>query len=289
MDRRDFLKAFGVATGTALIKSSPLKAENVQASTEFKAVLVDTTRCVGCRSCEEACAMQNDLPEPDLDDSVLEKERKPSLTQYSVINRFETDKGEVFVKRQCMHCNQPACASACLTKAMYKTKEGPVIWRENKCMGCRYCMIACPFGIPQFEYNSPIPKIQKCSMCWARLKEGEIPACVENCPAEAIIYGDRREILEIARQRIYQNPDDYVHHIYGEHEVGGTGWLYLSAVPFDQIGFKNQVGEKPPAEYTKGFLYSVPVILTLWPAFLLALHNSAKENETREESEELHG
>ena len=233
--------------------------------------------------------MQNNLPEPDLDDSVLEKERKPSLTQYSVINRFNTDKGEVFVKRQCMHCNQPACASACLTKAMYKTKEGPVIWRENKCMGCRYCMIACPFGIPQFEYNSPMPKIQKCTMCWARLKDGEIPACVENCPAEAIIFGDRREILEIARQRIYQNPDDYVHHIYGEHEVGGTGWLYLSAVPFEQIGFKNAVGEKPPAEYTKGFLYSVPVILTLWPAFLLALHNSAKENETREESEDLHG
>lgn len=188
-----------------------------------------------------------------------------------------------------MHCNQPACASACLTKAMYKTKEGPVIWRENKCMGCRYCMIACPFGIPQFEYNNPVPKIHKCTMCWSRLQEGEIPACVENCPSEAIIFGDRHEILEIARQRIYQNPDDYVHHIYGEHEVGGTGWLYLSAVPFEQIGFKNEVGEKPPAEYTKGFLYSVPVILTLWPAILLALHNSAKENETREESEELHG
>ncbi|GAB4367140.1 MAG: 4Fe-4S dicluster domain-containing protein [Calditrichia bacterium] len=285
MDRRDFLKTFGIAGGTLLAKTTRLKAERSAAEVELKGVLVDTTRCVGCRSCEEACAMQNNLPEPDLDADVFDPKRKPTTTQFSVIKGYETEQGEVYVKRQCMHCVQPACASACLTKAMYKTPEGPVVWRSNKCMGCRYCMIACPFNIPQFEYNSPIPNIQKCTMCWERLKEGEQPACVENCPAEALVFGNRSELLEEARHRIYTNPDDYVHHIYGEHELGGTGWMYLSAVPFDQIGFPTNLGEKPPAEYTTDFLYSVPVILTLWPAFLLALHKSTKSQTESTEGE----
>jgi Fe-S-cluster-containing dehydrogenase component len=285
MDRRNFLKSLGIASSTALAKTSPLKANVNSTQGELKAVLVDTTRCVGCRSCEEACALQNNLPEPDLDFDVLEKERKTSLKQYSIINGYETENGEIYVKRQCMHCNQPACATACLTKAMYKTKEGPVIWRSKKCMGCRYCMISCPFEIPKFEYDSPNPNIRKCTMCFERLKEGELPACVENCPAEALLYGDRRELIEIAKTRIYQNPDDYVHHIYGEHEVGGTGWLYLAAVPFDQIGFRTDLETKPPAEYTMDFLYSVPVILTLWPAFLLATHNATKHDEDTTERE----
>jgi Fe-S-cluster-containing dehydrogenase component len=270
----------GIAGGTIIAKSAPVKAKEVNPAVNLKAVLVDTTRCVGCRSCEEACASQNNLSEPDWDVDILETQRHPSVEHFSVVNGFNTDKGEVYVKRQCMHCNQPACASACLTKAMTKTKDGPVIWQADKCMGCRYCMIACPFGIPQFEYDKAIPRIQKCTMCWSRLKEGEIPACVENCPAEALTYGDRKELIEEAKMRIYQNPDDYHHHIYGENEVGGTSWLYLSSVPFEQIGFPKEVGNRPPAEYTTDFLYSVPIILTLWPAFLLALSKSRGNEES---------
>lgn len=279
MDRRDFLKTLGIASGSALT-SGTLKAEEVREEKELVGVLVDTTRCIGCRNCEMACAEAHGLPMPDPDDkSVTEKERKPSETQWTVVNYYETSASVVSVKRQCMHCNQPACASACLTKAMYKTDSGPVIWRESKCMGCRYCMVSCPFDIPQFEYNSPVPKIQKCTLCWDRLQEGKQPACVEACPAEALLFGKRRELIDIARTRIYGDPGTYVHHIYGENEAGGTGYMYLSSVPFEQLGFRTDLGTTPYPEYTTDFLYGVPIVLTLWPAILLAISNATKREE----------
>lgn len=286
MDRRNFLKTLGIAGSTALLPGSTLASPSEDI--EFMAVLVDTTLCVGCRGCEEICAETNNLPECDINDSDLEKERTTSETQWSVINRYEADVdgGEIFVKKQCMHCNQPACAAACLTKAMYKTEEGPVIWREGKCMGCRFCMLSCPFDVPKFEYNSPNPKIQKCRMCFERLKKGEKPACVENCPAEALLFGTRRELIDRAKTRIYSEPDRYVHHIYGEHEVGGTGFLYLSAVPFEEIGFRTDLGTTAYPKFTKEFLYAVPVILTLFPAFLYAVSNATKGQQDKTESED---
>ena len=189
------------------------------------------------------------------------------------------------MRMSCNHCNSPACASACLTKAMLKTDEGPVIWREDKCMGCRSCIVSCPFDMPKFEYNSPNPKIQKCRMCFESLQEGKLPACVENCPAEAVIYGKRSELLEIARERIYTSPDQYYHHIYGEHEVGGTGLLYLSAVPFEELGMRTDLGDTAYPEYNKTFLYSVPAVLVLWPAFLLGLRNSTDESNNNPSDE----
>lgn len=286
MDRRNFLKTAGIASGTILTKNISLKANETSKKTEFMGILVDTTRCVGCRTCEQVCAEVNNLPEPDWDIDVLKIERKTTEKQFSLINGYETDHGEVYVKRQCMHCNQPACASACLTKAMFKTREGPVIWKANKCMGCRYCMVSCPFNIPKFEHHSSNPKIQKCSMCWDRLQENELPACVENCPAEALLFGKRYELLEIARARIYDEPDRYIHHIYGEHEVGGTGILYLASVPFEKIGLRSDLGNKSIPELTTDFLYGVPIILTLWPAFLLALSNSTKRENQNSDSED---
>jgi Fe-S-cluster-containing dehydrogenase component len=285
MDRRDFIKALGIASGTIITGSTPSKA-NEMTKADFKGVLVDTTRCVGCQTCEEVCADENGLPEPDWDVDVLESERKTTETQFSLINGYETDKGEVYVKRQCMHCNQPACAAACLTKAMLKTDDGPVIWREDKCIGCRYCMVSCPFDIPKFEHHSPNPRIRKCTMCWERLKQGEQPACVENCPEEALLFGNRSELIEIAKTRIYREPDNYVHHIYGENEVGGTGYLYLANVPFDQLGFRTDLGNTALPELTTDFLYGVPIVLTLWPAFLLAISNSTKRGDEITESED---
>ena len=285
MDRRNFLKTTAAA-GAALMPMK-LSAEEIKENKEFVGVLVDTTKCIGCRECEIACAESHDLPIPDvLNDSAHDNIRTTGETQYTVVNKFDTDKGEVFVKKQCMHCWQPACTSACLTNAMYKTDDGPVIWREEKCMGCRFCMVSCPFEIPKFEYNEWNPKIQKCDMCFDRLEGGQQPACVSACPTDAITFGMKRDLMEVARNRVYSYPDKYVRKIYGEYEVGGTGWLYLSEVPFDQIGFRTDLGTTPYPEYTKDFLYNVPVILFGVPALLLGLNAlTDRKNELNKNKE----
>jgi len=287
IDRRNFFRALGL-TGVALgtgkkLGATPEKSEDK----EFYGILYDATRCVGCQSCELACALANDLPEPDPEDYPMPGTiRKTNENRRSVINAHETSKGEIYVKNQCMHCNQPACASACLTKAMYKTEEGPVIWRDEKCMGCRYCMVSCPFDVPKFEYHSPNPDIVKCNMCFDRVKEGELPACVADCPAEALTFGLRRELIAEARRRIHEDPDTYYDGIYGEHEAGGTGILYLSPVPFEELGLNTGLQKKSYPELTKGFLYSVPSIFVLWPAMLLGIHNATKNNAKTTEDDE---
>lgn len=280
MDRRRFLRLAGATGVTVAAGSRRARADGAPEDVEFIGVLVDTTRCIGCRSCETACGEAHGLDVPDvISDGALETERTTTTRQRTVVNRYQTDTGTVFVKRQCMHCWQPACAAACLTNAMYKTHEGPVIWREPKCMGCRYCMVACPFEMPRFEYDSPVPRIEKCTLCWDRLERGLIPACVRACPVDALMFGSKRDLLEIARVRIYNHPERYVHKIYGEHEVGGTGWLYLSAVPFEQIGFPTDLGTTPYPEFTKEFLYSVPVVFLVVPTLLAGLYRLSSDRE----------
>jgi formate dehydrogenase iron-sulfur subunit len=276
--RRKFLQFSGAVAGASLLLgpnntfgSMPKKDNSQQ-----YAMLNDTTRCIGCQACEEACTEKNCFPEPDTKPDA-ENQRSTGTEALSVVNAHSTkNKGIVFAKTQCMHCDQPACVSACLVNAMYKTDEGPVIWKEDKCMGCRYCMIACPFDIPKFEYGSLNPKIRKCVMCYDRLSEGKIPACAEACPQEAILFGKRGELLDIARKRIYDHPTEYIRHIYGEHEVGGTNVLYLAGVPFEELGFRTDLGTIPYPEYTRTFLYSVPLALLLGPAFMLGLRQATK-------------
>lgn len=285
MDRRDFLKT-GAAAAACAVAGKP-QTEKTQDPTEFVGVLVDTTRCIGCRACEVACGMAHNLHVPDVEnDGALDAERTPTERQWTVVNRYDTDAGEVFVKKQCMHCWQPACVAACLTRAMYKTETGPVIWRSPQCMGCRYCMVSCPFDVPKFEYHEWNPKIQKCDLCWRRLAHGRKPACVEACPTDALMFGRKRDLMEIARTRIYNHPDRYVHKIYGEHEVGGTGWLYLAAVPFEELGFRADLGTTPYPEYTRDFLYGVPLVLFGLPALLYALHelSEPRAGEGRDEA-----
>jgi formate dehydrogenase iron-sulfur subunit len=285
MDRRGFLKSSLVIGGTA-VTSSKARAKEKLDPEEFVGILVDTTRCIGCRACEVACGVEHDLYVPDvLNDGALEEQRKTSVKQWTIVNKYETERGDVFVKKQCMHCYQAACATACPTEAMKQTEKGPVIWRGSKCIGCRYCMTSCPFEVPKFEYNEWNPKIQKCTMCHGRLEVGERPACVEACPTDALIFGTRVKNLEIARHRIYSRPDEYVHHIYGENEVGGTGYIYLSAVPFDQIGFRTDLGTLAYPEYTKEFLYAVPMVLFGIPAFLLGLNALAGSDKSYKEGE----
>ncbi len=284
MNRRNFFRLSGMASIALMAKTAEASHGPRPGAPEFWGVLVDTTRCIGCRSCEVACGEENGMFVPDVEnDGALETLRTTDETQWTVVNHFETSKGDVFVKRQCMHCWQPACTAACLTKAMEKTELGPVIWHENRCMGCRFCMVSCPFDVPKFEYDSWNPKIQKCIMCWHRTSVGDKPACVESCPTDALIFGHKRDLMEIARMRIYNHPEKYVHKIYGEHEVGGTGWLYLSAVPFEEIGFRMDLGTTPYPEYTKDFLYGVPLVLLGFPA-LLAGMNLMTRPENDEES-----
>ncbi len=288
MNRRRFLGLSGAAAAAAVADTAAAADHNpcLADGKEFVGVLVDTTRCIGCRACEVGCARAHDLPVPDVvNDGALEQTRTTSVDQWTVVNRYQTDKGAVYVKQQCMHCWQPACASACLTNAMYKTKDGPVIWREDKCLGCRYCMVSCPFEIPRFEYGSNNPRIRKCIMCWDRLQHGTIPACVAACPVDALMFGMKRQLMEIARVRIYNHPTHYHHHIYGETEVGGTGWLYLSSVPCEQLGFRTDLGSTPYPEYTREFLYSVPVAFMLAPAALMGLHQLASRARDKEQPE----
>jgi formate dehydrogenase iron-sulfur subunit len=283
INRRNFFKTMGVAGLTlAGVESLGASSTNQEGNeTEFYGVLYDSTICIGCRACENACAKAHGLPEPE-DELETGVERKTSVTQRCVINKHETSYGEVMVRNQCMHCNEPACASACLTQAMYKTKEGPVIWREDKCMGCRYCMVSCPFDVPKFEYTSTNPKIQKCDMCYDRIKTGEIPVCVETC-GDALTFGTRRELIAEARRRIAEYPGDYQHQIFGENVAGGTGALYLSPVPFSELGLNTKLQNSSYPALTKGFLYSVPAVFVLLPSLLLGMHEATKSNQKNNE------
>jgi len=285
LNRKNFFKVLGV-TGVSLAMGKKLNATpKAESEIEFNAILYDSTRCAGCQSCEAACAEAHGLPAPTatIEAGVL---RNTDEAHRTVVNAFNTSKGEAYLKKQCMHCNEPACTAACLTQAMYKTRDVSVIWRGDKCMGCRYCMVSCPFDIPKFEYHSANPKIEKCDMCFSRRAEGKLPACVENCPAEALIYGTRRDLLKEARKRIVENPDQYVDHIYGEHEAGGTGFLYLSAVPFEELGMKTSIQNESYPALSKGFLYSVPTIFVLWPAILLGIREATKNNNHNTEDNE---
>jgi len=285
LDRRVFMKTLGLAGASLAVGKETVKAKKKTDTTEFYGILYDSTRCVGCQSCEFACAETHGLPEPTAypDPEVL---RKTDETCRTVVNSFNTTEGELCLKEQCMHCNEPACVAACLTQAMYKTKEGPVIWRGDKCMGCRYCMVSCPFDVPKFEYFDSNPKILKCDMCYDRIQEGEMPACVENCGEGAIVFGTRRELIKEARRRIHENPEQYHDHIYGEHEAGGTGLLYLSAVDMSEMGMNTELQTESYPSLTKGFLYTVPSVFVLVPAFLLGLHEASKNKNTENESDE---
>jgi Fe-S-cluster-containing dehydrogenase component len=283
-DRRDFFKTICVAGATLAVGNSFGAAKTEENAVEFQGVLYDSTRCLGCRACERVCAKTHELPETK-DELKVDVLRKTSETQRCVINNYTTSKGEVFVKKQCMHCNEPACAAACLTQAMYKTKEGPVIWRGNKCMGCRYCMVSCPFDVPKFEYHSANPKIEKCDLCYDRIKAGKIPACAEACPGDALTFGTRRELIADARKRIFENPKDYVDQIWGEEVAGGTGWLYLSSAPFKEVGFNTKLQNSSYPELSKGFLYTVPSVFVLLPPLLLGIHEATKNRTNSKEDE----
>ena len=292
MKRRDFLKAcmIGGAATTLGVSKKAWGGGSFEGYPDGMGVLVDLTRCIGCRSCEAACNKEQKLPEPDVpfdDKSVFEEKRRPSEKALTVVNRYEAgDKGApVYRKLQCNHCNEPGCLTSCFVNAYTKTKEGAVIYNSKVCVGCRTCMVACPFNMPGYSYSSAFnPVVKKCIFCYdTRLKYGKPPACVEICPQEVLTFGHRKELIKIGHERIRANPDKYVDHIYGEKEVGGTGWMYLSGVNFDKVGFDTTLANEPIISNVKEFLGTVPMVLSIWPALFTGFHLLAKKKDHHDE------
>jgi len=249
------------------------------------AVLIDTTKCIGCRSCQVACKQWNKLPAEQtfiegrptgFQNPVSLSAKTLTMVTYNEVEDPNAPGGLrwVFAKRQCMHCNEPACASACPVTALHKTKDGPVIYDPKKCMGCRYCVWACPFGVPTADWDSLAPKIHKCTMCFERMTsntelkelngkplseeekmvfaESQLkPACVKACTTGALKFGNRDALLAEGWERIKSSPGKYVPHIYGEKEAGGTSVLYLSSIPFEKLGFRTDLGERAYPYYSK--------------------------------------
>lgn len=288
--RRKFLGWMGA--GVAAVGVTPCGSAGAASDIHFAGfpdsfgVLHDITRCVGCRSCEESCNKINALAKPDKpfnDKSVLDVKRRTTATSYTVVNRYDHFpdlKNPIFRKIQCNHCLEPACASVCFVRAFKKIPSGAVVYDPDVCVGCRYCMIACPFDIPAYEYDEPFtPRVMKCNMCAPRLEKQQLPGCVSVCPTEALTFGKRTDLIEIARERIRKHPDRYVDHVYGEHEMGGTSWLYLSGVPFHKIGMREDLGMKSAPELTSGALSVVPIVVGLWPVFLTGIYAMTKRKE----------
>ena len=220
------------------------------------AILNDTTKCIGCEECVTACKSINhtgeDKPwrwQKNIDDL--------SASRWTTILR---ELNNQYIRHQCRHCLEPACASACLVGALTKTPEGAVVYDKSKCIGCRYCMMSCPFGIPRYSWSDAVPYIQKCILCYDNIKSGKIkePACTTACPTHATIYGDRKELLAEAHDRIKNYPDKYVNKVFGEDEVGGTSVLYISSINLDFLGMNKELGDTALPEKTWGALKIVP-------------------------------
>lgn len=224
------------------------------------AVLIDTTRCIGCRSCQFACKQANGLAPDTVPASTLSAATL-SVVQFRNVSTEPAKPVVKPVKFACMHCENPACASVCPVGAITKKENGTVAYDENICIGCRYCMTACPFGIPKYNWNSANPKINKCQQgCMADGKRDR-PACVQACPAQALQFGSRNELLTIAKDRIAKDPGKYVNHIYGENEIGGMSRLYLSSIPFEQFGFRTDLPNEPLPELTWNAQSKIPAVL----------------------------
>lgn len=243
-------------------------------------LLIDITRCVGCGACAAACAEQNGLPEPcgpELSDK-----------QYTVLKKVHGRRGEFYYRRLCMHCLDPACASVCPVGALKKTPDGPVTYNAGVCMGCRYCVQACPFDAPRYEWGSLTPRLGKCSFCAERLASDRTTACAVVCPTGATTCGDRDALLKEARARLAAQPGRYVPRIYGEREVGGTSVLYLSPVPFSQLGLPENVPLHPLPALTFQALSQIPPLVGSAGILLAGLWwlTERKRRVTRREDDE---
>lgn len=254
-----------------------------------KGILFDSTLCVGCGACYQACKEKNDLPQTTADYLADDL----SARTYTVVNR----RNGRFIRQMCMHCDTPTCASVCPVGALVKTPAGPVLYNEDKCMGCRYCMQACPFGVPRYEWDSALPRVRKCTLCSDRVAAGLATACATVCPTGATKFGDRDELIEEAKARIRANPDKYVNHIYGVEEVGGTSVLLLSDVPFESLGYRTNLSKEPLPLLTWNVLQHIPNLVSVGGVLMggiwwitnrrTEVQRAAREQKLRKEREDV--
>ncbi len=275
INRRDFLKKTSFGLGAFLLLPDGSKLTISSGNSEDGAgMLFDTSMCVGCKECQIACKQrlislntEEDISEYDVDPTDL------SAYTWSLIKLYQNetlDDQSTFVKVQCMHCLEPACVSVCPVGAITKTEAGPVVYDAEKCFGCRYCMAACPFNVPKYQWEKVFPLIQKCDFCADRQEAGLQPACSSVCPTGALLFGKREDLLQIAKNRI---KDDvrYVDHIYGEFEVGGTAQLYITQIPFKLLGFQALSSVSLPSR-TWPWMAAVPGVVVVVGSIMSAIY-----------------
>jgi formate dehydrogenase iron-sulfur subunit len=220
-----------------------------------KAILYDSTLCIGCRECEKACSTKWGLTYNDK----IGAEERLSAHKLTTIKTF----GDKYSRRLCMHCEEPTCVSVCPVGALRKTALGPVVYDENKCMGCRYCLTACPFQVPVYEWSSRLPRVRKCDMCYERQSAGKPTACTEACPVGATICGERDTLVAEAKKRLADNSGKYFPYIYGLHEAGGTSVLFLSPVHFKQLGLRTDLPQEQLPVLTWHALSHIPDVVSI--------------------------
>lgn len=249
-DRRTLLKGFAAtaAAATMTVVSTPaLARDRKSAPSDAVGLLYDATKCVGCKACVVACKDAAGLPADRRASKLYDAPEGLNEFTKNVIQLAKSGSGETsYVKKQCMHCVDPACVGACMLGALHKGKYGIVSWDANLCVGCRYCQMACAFNVPKFEWSKAAPKLVKCELCKDRLAEGKQPACTEVCPRQAVVFGQYDVLLDEAHTRLTEKPNTYVQKVYGERELGGTQVLYLSAIPFEDLGFRFNTDQPVP-------------------------------------------
>ncbi len=287
VDRRDFLKLAGASVGGLLLSSAVSEQASAvsdagMAETDVS-MLYDTTKCVGCKACQTACRDWNKTA-PEVDSSgIYDTPQDLSGDTWTLIQLYEEGPSWSFVKHQCMHCLDPACVAACPVAALQKSEEGPVTYDATRCFGCRYCMIACPFHIPKYQWDTNAPLIRKCTFCTDRMAQDMGPACVDACPTGALVWGNRGDLLADAHARIAENPDKYVDHVYGEHEAGGTLAIYLSHVPFEKLDFP-ALDSEPLPKQTELAMASVPGIIVGMGALMSGVYYAKSRGEKGKEA-----